>query len=134
MSAKTGIARRPLLASALGIFGVAVAGGAIYEGTRLFGRRYPRTKFDDLLDQLPDRESAAKLGHAALAQAQTDIPLPSPAAIAHEMRTGASGGSVARAVNADIAQGRIVTIQGWLLPMSLVEMATIAASVQPSAA
>jgi hypothetical protein len=131
---KTGIARRPFLASVLGIFGIAVAGGTLYEGARLFGRRYPRTKFDDLLDQLPDRESAAKLGHAALAQAQTDIPLPSPAAIAREIRSGASGGSVSKAVNADIAQGRIVPIQGWLLPMSLVEVATIAASVQPSAA
>jgi hypothetical protein len=130
------MARRPFLAGVLGIFGVAVAGAAAYEGMRLFGRRYPRTKFDDLLDQLPDRESAAKLGRAALTQAEAHTIDVAPemvaATAARELRTGPGKGSLARAVDADIAQGRLVALQGWLLPTSLVAVATIAASVQQS--
>ncbi|HUO94141.1 MAG TPA: hypothetical protein VMU22_14540 [Rhizomicrobium sp.] len=123
-----GVGRRRFLASALGLLGIAVAGGAVYEGTRLFGRRYPRTKFDDLLDQLPDRESAAKIGRAAMAEGGSF----DAEALAGAFRHGPSRGSLSRAVNADIAAGRLTTVQGWLLPASLVEVSAIAASVQPA--
>jgi hypothetical protein len=132
VSWKTDIARRPLLASLAGLFGVAVAGGLAYEGVHVFGRRYPRTKFDDLLDQLPDRESAAKLGRAAIAQVQGRYPdfparLADSNAVAHELRTRAGRGSVSGAVAADIAAGKLVEIQGWVLPVSLALIAVIAA-------
>jgi hypothetical protein len=123
VSWKTDIARRPLLASLAGLFGVAVVGVA-YEGVHVFGRRYPRTKFDDLLDQLTDRESAAKLGHAAVAETPNfDVKT-----AARALRTGSGRGSVARAMDADIAQGRLVTVQRWVLPESLVLVASIAAA------
>jgi hypothetical protein len=124
------IARRPLLAGVLGIFGVGVAGGLVYEGVHVFGRRYPRTKYDDLLDQLADRESAAKLGRAAIAQAKGDSSLArlfDTNAIAHELRAGAGKGSVSGAVAADVAAGKLVEIQGWILPVSLALVAVIAA-------
>ena len=81
----------------------------------------------------PDRESAAKLGHAAIAQAEThsDVrPVFDPKTVAHELRTGPGNGSLVRAMDADIAQGRLVIIQGWVLPASLVLVAGIAATVQ----
>lgn len=133
MSWKTDIARRPLLASLAGFFGVAVAGGLAYKGVHVFGRRYPRTKFDDLLDQLGDRESAAKLGQAVVAQAQGHSMEPARFPLgnaADEIRTGPGRGSLARAVAADIDHGRLVAIQGWVLPISLVKVAVIAAAVQ----
>jgi hypothetical protein len=132
VSWKSDIARRPVLASLAGLLGIAVAGGLVYEGGHVFGRRYPRTKFDDLLDQLADRESATKLGHAAIAQieAHTDVlPVFDPRKAAHELRTGPGKGSVARAMDADISQGRLVAVQGWVLPVSLVLVASIAAQI-----
>jgi hypothetical protein len=132
VSWKTDIARRPLLASLAGLFGVAVAGGLAYEGVHLFGRRYPRTKYDDLLDQLGDRESAAKLGHATIAQmeAHTDVrPLFDVKVVARDLRDGPGKGSVTRAVEADIAQARLLDVQGWVLPQSLVAVAFIAAQM-----
>ena len=129
------IARRPVLAGVLGLFGVSVVGGLAYEGVHLFGRRYPRTKYDDLLDQLADRESAAKLGRAAVAQfqqAHDDLALlrVQPEAIANSLRKGPGGGSLSRALEADVTEGRLVQIQGWLLPVSLVQAAALAANVQ----
>jgi|HubBroStandDraft_5_1064220.scaffolds.fasta_scaffold599464_2 hypothetical protein len=125
------IARRPLLAGVLGIFGVGVAGGLVYEGVHLFGRRYPRTKYDDLLDQLTDRESAAKLGRTVIAQPRRLSPdaerLADTDGIARKLRTGAGKGSVSGAVAADIAAGKLVEIQGWVLPVSLALVAVIAA-------
>lgn len=89
----------------------------------VFGRRYPRTKFDDLLDQLTDRESAAKLGRAAIAE----TPHFDVKTAARALRTGSGEGSIAHAMDTDIAQGRLVIVQGWVLPESLVLVASIAA-------
>jgi len=125
---KTRIARRPVLASLCALFGLGIAGSLIYEGPRLFGRRYPRTKYDDLLDQLTDRESAAKLGNAAIAQAHNDIgPEFDEKRAAQDLRNGPGKGSLVRATALDIAHGRIIEVQGWVLPLSVVLAAGIAA-------
>jgi len=132
VSWKTDIARRPLLASLAGVFGIVVAGGVAYEGVHIFGRRYPRTKYDDLLDQLPDRESAAKLGQAANAQAKARAGLSEvfdAKAAALILREGPGKGSISAAVESDIAQGQLVNIQGWILPLNLVIAAVLAAEV-----
>ena len=120
---KTRIARRPVLASLCALLGLGIAGTLIYEGPRLLERRYPRTKYDDLLDQLPDRESAAKLGHAVLA----GEPRFDAKRAADALRHGAGHGSLSRALAADVVQGRMVEVQGWVLPDSLVLVAAIAA-------
>jgi hypothetical protein len=132
---KTRIARRPVLASLCALLGLGIAGTLIYEGPRLLGRHYPRTKYDDLLDQLPDRESAAKLGHAAIAQMEThtDVyPLFDVKTVARELRDGPGKGSIARATEADIAQARLLEVQGWVLPRSLVAVTLIAAEMSPT--
>jgi hypothetical protein len=122
---KARIARRPVLSSLGALFGLGIAGSLIYEGPRLLGRRYPHTKYDDLLDQLPDRESAAKLGRVALA----DEPQFDPKSAADALRHGAANGSLPRAIAADVAQGRLVEVQGWVLPESLVRVSSIAAKM-----
>jgi len=129
---KTRIARRPVLASLCALLGLGIAGTLIYEGPRLLERRYPRTKYDDLLDQLADRESAARLGKIALEQARTgsDVVISFNARkVAHELREGPGKGSLARAAESDIAQGRLAEVQGWVLPLSEIAVATLAAKV-----
>jgi hypothetical protein len=128
---KTGIARRPFLMSIAAVLGFGAAGGLIYEVPRLFGRRYPRTQFDDLLDQIPDRESAAKLGHAAVGQVDAQ-PFAGAATAANDLRNGPGKGSLARAADDDISRGRLIEVQGWVLPLSVVLAASIAAEVQPA--
>jgi len=133
---KTGIARRPLLASIGAVLGLGAAGAFVYEVPRLFGRRYPRTKFDDLLDQIPDRESAARLGRAAL-DWRAHLPGTAPfrfnaKELAIGLRSGPGKGSLQRAAEGDAAKGRLVEMQGWVLPVSVVFVSMIAAEVQPA--
>jgi len=130
----SGIARRPFLAGLLALVGLGVAGGLVYEVPRLFGRRYPRTPYDDLLDQLPDRESAAKLGKAAMAQIfAPDSGFLDTKDLVIELRHGPGKGSLSQAIEADLAQNRLVEVHGWFLPLSLVAAACIAAEFQPAA-
>jgi hypothetical protein len=133
---KMGIARRPLLAGIATVLGLGAAGAFVYEVPRLFGRRYPRTKFDDLLDQIPDRESAARLGRAAF-DWRAHLPHPAPVLydtkkMANGLRSGPGKGSLQRATEADAAKGRLVEMQGWVLPVSVVVVSMIAADVQPA--
>ena len=63
---------------------------------------------------------------SAITQAKADF---DAKAAAHSLRFGAGKGSVSRAVETDIAAGRLAEIQGWVLPLSLVMVAAIAAEV-----
>jgi hypothetical protein len=128
---RTGVSRRPLLAGLVAVLGLGAAGAVVYEIPRLFGRRYPRTKYDDLLDQLGDRESAAKLGRASLAELNAindTAPAFDPAQAAADLRKGPGKGSLVQTVDADLALGRLIEIHGWVLPLSLVMVSSIAAS------
>ena len=74
---------------------------------------------------------AAKLGRTVIAQPRRLSPdaerLADTDGIARKLRTGAGKGSVSGAVAADIAAGKLVEIQGWVLPVSLALVAVIAA-------
>jgi hypothetical protein len=120
------VARRPLIAGLLGAIAVAAAGGVIYEWPRWMHHGYPRTPFDDLLAQLNDRESAAKLGSAVL----SEKPRFDAKNAGQALRMKIGSGSVAKAVEGDIAGGRLVEVQGWLVPETLAELAGIAAKYQ----
>ena len=125
---KTQIARRPLLAGLLGAAGLGIAAGLVYVSPRWTRRRYPRTPYDDLLSQLSDRDNAAKLGAAVIAeQPQFDAK-----ATAQALRARIGNGLFRRSLAGDLAQGHLVEIDGWVLPQSLAMMAGIAAKV-PSA-
>ncbi len=109
--------RRALLAG-LAAAGAVVAAG-LYRFTDIFGKPYPSTPYDDLLTQLTDREQAAKLG-AAVRDA------PDAPALAAQLRAGMTG-DLAAAAEADIAAGRLLEVQGWLLPQSVALLAALAA-------
>jgi hypothetical protein len=94
----------------------------LYRFTGLFVKHYPPSPYDDLLGQLTDREQAAKLG----AKAATTLDPPSQAA---RLRAALQGRDLAAAANADITAGRMMEVDGWLLPQTLVWLSALAAKV-----
>ncbi len=123
MSLKTGIARRPLLTSALGIAGLAIIGGGVYESIHDTARRYPRTPYDDLLDKLADRESAKALGKQILTGAFD------PKATAATLRAKLKEKELADVLEADITNDATVELRGWVIPQTLAELCALAAKV-----
>lgn len=109
--------RRALLAG-LAAACVAVAAGA-YRLTDLFVKHYPPTPYDDLLTQLADREHAKRLGAAVRAT-------PDAQHLAAPLRRNLKGG-LESATQADIAAGRLMEVEGWLLPQSVALLSALAA-------
>ena len=115
-----GPARRTIIGG-MAAAGTALAAG-LYRFTDLFVKHYPPTPYDDLLDQLTDREQAARLG----AKASGGFDASGQAA---RLRAGLAGHSLADAVNADIAAGRMAEIDGWVLPQTIAWLSALAAKV-----
>ena len=112
--------RRTLLA------GVAAAGAALaaslYRFTDLLVKHYAPTPYDDVLAALADRQQAAKIG-ALVAHA------PAPDALAARLRGLLKPGGLAGAVGSDLAADRLVEVDGWLMPQSVVLLSALAAKV-----
>lgn len=107
--------------------GIAAALGVTALGLTLpqwLGRRYAPTPYDDLLATLVDREQAARLG----AVARATLPTFSPRAAARELRQRFEQRNLAKVLDADIREGRVAEIGGWLLPDSLAQLCTLAAN------
>lgn len=100
--------------------GAAVAAG-LYRFTDLLVKHYPPTPYDDVLDKIVDREQAARLG--AHVPVQGDA-----AALAARLRVAVPG-RVQAAADADIAAGRLVEADGWLVPETVAWLAALAAKV-----
>ena len=116
------LSRRTVVAAG----GIAVALGATALGLTLpqwLGRRYAPTPYDDLLATLVDRDQAARLGDVA----RSALPAFSARAAARELRQRFERRNLAEVLDADIREGRIAEIGGWLLPDSLAQLCTLAA-------
>ena len=116
------LSRRTVVAAG----GIAAALGVTALGLTLpqwLGRRYAPTPYDDLLATLVDREQATRLG----AVARATLPTFSPRAAARELRQRFEQRNLAEVLDADIREGRIAEIGGWLLPDSLAQLCTLAA-------
>ena len=112
--------RRTIIASAMAASAAVVTG--LYRFTDLFVKHYPPTPYDDLLARLTDREQAAKLGsRVSGAFDATDQ--------AVRLRAALTGRSLADAANADIAAGRMVEVQGWILPRTVASLSVLAARI-----
>lgn len=112
--------RRTIITGTAGA-GVVLA-ASLYRFTDLFVKHYPPTPYDDLLGQLTDREQAAKLGlRVSGAFDATDQ--------AVRLRAALTGRSLADAANADIAAGRMVEVQGWILPQTVASLSALAARI-----
>ncbi len=117
------MARRPMLVGLLSALGLGIAGGIAYEVPRLLRRHYPPTPFDDLLSQLDDRDSAAKLGKAVIAEE----PAFDAKAVAQALRKKMGKRPLDQMVDQDIVHGRLSEVQGWVLPETLALVSAIAA-------
>jgi hypothetical protein len=113
--------RRRALIAGMGIAGagVAVLAGAGLWRVGLF-QRYAPTRYDDLLNQLHARDAAARLGREA-----KDMPaLPELAA---ELRSHIGSGTLREAVAGDITAERMHEVAGWIVPLTVAQMASLAA-------
>jgi hypothetical protein len=103
---------------------VAAAGAAtvagLYRFTDLFVKHYPPTPYDDVLAELVDRDQAARLG-AIVHDA------PDPRTLATRLRAILKPNGVKAAAMADIAAGRMVEVDGWVLPESVALLSALAA-------
>lgn len=115
------ISRRTMVAGG----GIAAALGATALGLTLprwLGRRYAPTPYDDLLAALVDRDAAAQVGTVARAS----LPAFSARAAARELRQRFEQRNLAEVIDADIKQGRMAEVGGWVLPDSLAQLCTLA--------
>jgi hypothetical protein len=106
--------------------GVAAAGAVVaaglYRFTDLFVKHYPPTPYDDVLAQVVDREHAAVLGrHVA---GPFDVPREAAA-----LRTRLAGSTLESTAQGDVATGRLMEVDGWLVPQVVARLAALAARV-----
>lgn len=121
---KAEIARRPFLAGLFGLLGLGLAGGTAYEAAHILRRRYPPTAFDDLLDQLPDRDNAEKIGVVVIANARAfDV-----RRVAADLRRKIGKQSLSDVLESDIRSGALTEIGGWVMPDTLTGLCGLAAS------
>jgi hypothetical protein len=120
---KAQITRRPLLKGIAGVAGLAIAGAALVEAPKLFAPHYPPSPYDDLLAQLPDRESAARIGAAYLAGHRPF----NPAGAAGDLRQRIASHSFAAVLESDLAEAHMAEAHGWVLPETLLALCALAA-------
>ena len=109
-----------ILGGAVGAIAV-VAGGTAWR-FHLFGPHYAPTPYDDLLNQIVDREPAKLFGQAAL----KSMPGANAGSLAQTLR--GQGGLAALAAS-EPAKDRVTEISGWIVPESVARYAALAASV-----
>jgi hypothetical protein len=104
------------------IAGVAAAGAAVaaglYRFTDLIVKHYAPTPYDDVLARLVDREQAARLGAKVPGTANAKT-------LAGQLRPSLTKG-LAGAADADVAAGRMMEVDGWLLPQSVALLSALA--------
>ncbi|HEY8254571.1 MAG TPA: hypothetical protein VIG39_08015 [Rhizomicrobium sp.] len=113
--------RRRDVAAAVLAAAAAVSAG-LYRFTDLFVKHYAPTPYDDLLMRLTDREQAAKLG----AQLTGSFDITAQSA---RLRDTFRSQDLAAAAKADIAAGRLVEVEGWVLPETVALLSALASRV-----
>jgi hypothetical protein len=104
--------------------GIAVAAGALgYEAWRAFGKHYPPTPYDDLLDLLSDREAAKRVG-ATFLQDHADF-TPPDAVAALRRRIGHR--PLASVLEDETTHGELTEAGHWLVPQTLAGLCALAA-------
>lgn len=109
---KTHFSRRNLV---MGAVAVTVVAGVGYEGSRVMRKRYAPSPYDDLLAHLGDRDGAAQIGEAVLAEVD-DF---DPKVVAAALRAKLAHVPLTDIAARDAADGRILEAHGWVLPQSL---------------
>jgi hypothetical protein len=121
VAGKAQIARRPLLMGLAGVGGIALAGAAIVEAPKLFAPHHPHSPYDYLIAQVPDRDSAARIGAAYLA----GHPSFDAATAARDLRLRLASHTLATVLENDLAGGHMGEARGWVLPEALLEICAL---------
>ena len=111
--------RRRAFIAGLAAAGAAVAAG-LYRFTDLFAKHYPPTPYDDVLARVVDREHAAQLGRRVTGA----FDVPREAAM---LRAQLSGSTLQSAAEGDVATGRLMEVDGWLVPAIVTRISALAA-------
>lgn len=115
---KSAVSRRTLLAGAAALAVIVGLGGAYKAG--LFG---PRGPYGKLLEKLPDRNAARVVGKAVVAE----YGRANPKDIANSLHPRLDKRSLFDAVDTDVATSGIAEVDGWVLPMTLIQLSALAA-------
>jgi len=108
-----------------GLLALIVAAGAasgLYRFTDLFVKHYAPTPYDDVLAALADREQAVKFG--ALVRNVPDV-----SGLAAKLRANLKAGGLGAAAKADAGAGRVMEVDGWVVPQSVALLSALAAKV-----
>jgi len=115
-----GPARRTLIA------GVAAAGAAVaaglYRFTDLLVKHYAPTPYDDVLAALADREQAVRFGVWVGGA-------PDAKTLAEKLRPLLKSVGLNAAAKADAMAGRVIEVDGWVVPQSVALLSALAAKV-----
>jgi hypothetical protein len=105
-----------------GVIAGGVAAAVVAAGVWRLGllRQYPPTPYDDLLEQLTERDQAIVLGKRV-------ADAPDARTLADELRGHIEPEGLGAAVRGDIAAGRMSEVAGWIVPRSVAQMAALAA-------
>jgi hypothetical protein len=90
---------------------------------RLLRTHYRSSAYDDLFAQLTNREAATRVGRAIL---ENGMPRDAKA-LARDLRQRFERRNVGEVTDSDLAQGRLLEAQGWVLPQSLALLCVLAA-------
>jgi hypothetical protein len=113
-----GPARRSLIAG-VALAGAAVAAG-VYRFTDLLVKHYAPTPYDDVLAVLADREQAARFGASVPGTLDAK-------ALAAKLRPILKPGGLSAAAKADATAGRVIEVDGWVVPQSMALLSALAA-------
>ncbi len=100
--------------------------GAGYEGRRLWRKHYAPSPYDDLLAKLDNRDADAQLGEAVLGEID-DF---DPKTVAAGLRAKLEHKTLEQSVAEDVAAGRVIEANGWVLPETLALLCALAAKAQ----
>jgi hypothetical protein len=121
VASDTPLSRRTLVAGGITVIGLGAAALLAWQAPALMSPRYAPTPYDDLLSRLPDRDNARRLGKAVLSQSFD------ARATAARLRTRMGSDSLGDAMTADLKQGRLTEVHGWVLPETLTSLCALAA-------
>jgi hypothetical protein len=119
---KNHFTRRNIL---IGAGGAVAAMGALYEARSLLRVHYKPTPYDDLLALLDDRAAGVQVGNAVL----VEIGAFDPGLAAADLRARLKDTTLAGAIVDDMAAGRLLEANGWVLPETLALLCAVAAQV-----
>lgn len=102
---------------------MAAALGSLYRFTDLIVRHYPPSPYDDVFQELENRQEAARLGKVWL----SDFHSFNAAKAAEALRNNLRAGSLAFIALNELQEGKLIQIDGWIVPESVALMCALAA-------